>query len=364
MIEVRGLTKRFGSLEVLKGVECDIAQGEVISIIGPSGTGKSVFLRCLNLLETPSGGSIRIDGVSMLDPGTDVPKMRQRMGMVFQYFNLYAHLTVLENLTLGPMRLLGRKRAQAEARGRELLARVGLAQKADAYPDQLSGGQKQRVAIARCLAMDPEIILFDEPTSALDPTMVSEVLGVIRDLARQGMTMVIVTHEMSFAENISTRVFYMDEGVIYEQGPPSQIFGHPQREKTRAFIRRIRRFEYRITDPGYDLYALNGEIELFCDKHLLPLRMREHVVSLVEEVLALQPSFDDVVLGLAYSERDGTLEFTCSAAGPEHNILEATGRADDIGERLIRGRTERADFRYESGRNLLTLVVRTDRGPG
>jgi polar amino acid transport system ATP-binding protein len=363
MIEVRGLTKRFGSLEVLKGIDCDIAKGEVISVIGPSGTGKSVFLRCLNLLETPTGGSIRIDGIPMLDPATDVPKMRQRLGMVFQYFNLYAHLRVLENLTIGPIQLLGRNRSEAEQRARDLLARVGLAQKADSYPDQLSGGQKQRVAIARCLAMDPEIILFDEPTSALDPTMVSEVLGVIRDLARQGMTMVIVTHEMSFAENISTRVFYMDEGVIYEQGPPAQIFGHPQREKTRAFIRRIRRFEYTINDANYDLYALNGDIELFCDKHLLPLRMREHVVSIVEEVLALQPSFDDVKLGLAYSERDGSLEFTCSAAGPEHHILEAGARADDLSERLIRGRTERVEYRYESGRNLLTLVVKNDRGP-
>ena len=361
MIKVRGLAKQFGTFQVLKGVECDIAPGEVISVIGPSGTGKSVFLRCLNLLETPTGGSIEIDGVPLLAPKTDVPKLRQKMGMVFQYFNLYAHLTVMENLTLGPMRLLGRSKEEAEKRGHELLHRVGLGHKADAYPDQLSGGQKQRVAIARCLAMDPEIILFDEPTSALDPTMVSEVLAVIRSLAKAGMTMVIVTHEMSFAQNISTRVFYMDEGVIYEDGPPEVIFEHPKREKTRAFIRRIRTWQFQINDAEYDLYALNAEVEQFCEKHILPRRMREHVISLVEEVLALQPSYDDVLLTLAYSERDGTLEFICSAAGVAGNILETGGRADDLSERLIRGRTEKADYRYEDGRNILSLRVRNDK---
>ena len=361
MIKVRGLAKQFGTFQVLKGVECDIAKGEVISIIGPSGTGKSVFLRCLNLLETPTGGSIEIDGVPLLDPKTDVPKLRQKMGMVFQYFNLYAHLTVMENLCLGPMKLLGRSKEESEKRGNELLHRVGLGHKAESYPDQLSGGQKQRVAIARCLAMDPEIILFDEPTSALDPTMVSEVLAVIRNLAKAGMTMVIVTHEMSFAQNISTRVFYMDEGVIYEDGPPEVIFEHPKREKTRAFIRRIRRWQFQIDDAEYDLYALNAEVEQFCEKHILPRRMREHVISLVEEVLGLQPSFEDVQLTLEYSERDGTLEFICSSAGAAGNILEAGGRADDLSERLIRGRTEKADYRYEGGRNILSLRVRNDK---
>jgi len=362
MITVRGLTKRFGDLQVLKGVDCDIAKGEVISVIGPSGTGKSVFLRCLNLLETPSGGSIDIDGVPLLAPDTDVPRLRQRMGMVFQYFNLYAHLSVLENLTLGPIRLLGRSPADAEARAHELLRLVGLGQKADAYPDELSGGQKQRVAIARCLAMDPEIILFDEPTSALDPTMVSEVLAVIRGLARQGMTMVIVTHEMAFARTISTRVFYMDEGTIHEQGTPTEVFDAPKREKTRAFIRRIRRLEFHVTSPDYDLYALNAEIEAFGEKHILPRDLREHLVSLVEEVLALQPSFDDVRLGLAYSERDGRLEFVSSSAGPPLNVLEAGVHADDLGPTLIRWRCDGTDYRYEDGRNVLTLQVKGTSG--
>ena len=194
MIRTEHLSKHFGPLVVLKDINAEISKGEVISVIGPSGTGKSTFLRCLNLLEEPTGGSIFIDNIPMLDKHTDVPKLRQRMGMVFQSFNLYAHLTVLENLTIGPIKLLRKKRAEAESRAMELLKLVGLAEKAGSFPDELSGGQKQRVAIARCMAMDPEILLFDEPTSALDPTMVSEVLAVIRRLSREGMTMVIVTH--------------------------------------------------------------------------------------------------------------------------------------------------------------------------
>ena len=360
MIEVRGLTKRFGDFEVLKGIDCDIAQGEIISIIGPSGTGKSVFLRCLNRLEQPTGGSIRIDGTDLLDPATDVPKLRQKMGMVFQHFNLYAHLSVLENLTLGPVKLLGRDPAQAAARGRELLHRVGLAHKADNYPDQLSGGQKQRVAIARCLAMDPQIILFDEPTSALDPTMVSEVLAVIRSLAKQGMTMLIVTHEMAFARTISTRVFYMDGGFIHEQGPPEKLFEHPEREKTRAFIRRIRSLDFQITDRDYDLYGMNGAAEQFCDKHALPHRMRDHVVSLMDEMLALQPSHDDVQLSLAYSEQDGKLDVICSAAGPQRDVLVDGPHPDDLAQKLIRARSESIDYRHEAGRNIHVLRVRND----
>ena len=266
MIKVEHLAKRYGELTVLKDVTVDIAKGEVISIIGPSGTGKSTFLRCLNLLDPPSGGRIEIDGINLLDPATDVPKMRRKMGMVFQSFNLFAHLSVLDNLTLGPIKLLGARKAEAQAKARELLKLVGLAEKAGSFPDELSGGQKQRVAIARCLAMEPQIILFDEPTSALDPTMVSEVLAVMRRLAKEGLTMLVVTHEMDFARDISSRVFYMDEGVIYEQGTPAQIFDQPQREKTRAFIHRIRSVCLRIDSPDFDLYAINAELEQFCEK--------------------------------------------------------------------------------------------------
>jgi polar amino acid transport system ATP-binding protein len=214
MIRVEHLSKNYGQLCVLKDITTEIQKGEVISIIGPSGTGKSTFLRCLNLLETPSEGRIEIDDLDILKKGADVPKLRRKMGMVFQSFNLYAHLTVLDNLTIGPVKLLHKTKDEAERKAVEILKTVGLAEKTAAFPDVLSGGQKQRVAIARCLVMEPEIILFDEPTSALDPTMVSEVLGVIRRLAKEGMTMAIVTHEMDFARDVSTRVFYMDEGLI------------------------------------------------------------------------------------------------------------------------------------------------------
>jgi polar amino acid transport system ATP-binding protein len=337
MIKVEHLSKSYGSLQVLRDINTEIQKGEVISIIGPSGTGKSTFLRCLNLLETPSGGSIYIDDINLLAKGTDIPKIRQRMGMVFQSFNLYAHLSVLQNLTIGPVKLRGQSPAEAGSKAMELLKVVGLAEKANSFPDELSGGQKQRVAIARCLAMEPEVILFDEPTSALDPTMVSEVLAVIRRLAKDGMTMLIVTHEMEFARNTSTRVFYMDEGIIYEEGTPQQIFENPQREKTRAFINRVRSFNYHIDTRNYDLYAMNGEIESFCEKHLLPKRVCENVLLLVEETLLLQADFSDININLSYSEKSGHLELLFTARGKEQNPLQEGVQADDLGLKIIRG---------------------------
>jgi polar amino acid transport system ATP-binding protein len=240
MIQVSHLKKTYSNgLEVLRDVNASIGRGEVISIIGPSGTGKSTFLRCLNLLESPSGGSIVVAGQDLLDSKTNVAKLRQKMGMVFQNFNLFNHMSVMDNLCIGPVKLLGKSRKEAEGRAMELLAMVGLAEKAYVMPSQLSGGQKQRIAIARCLSMDPEIILFDEPTSALDPTMVSEVLGVIRTLAKQGMTMVIVTHEMRFARDVATRVLFLDAGRIAEEGPPEKIFGAPVSPRLQAFLGRV-----------------------------------------------------------------------------------------------------------------------------
>jgi polar amino acid transport system ATP-binding protein len=358
MIQVRNLSKHFGDLVVLKDVNADIRKGEIITVIGPSGTGKSTFLRCLNLLETPTGGSITIDNIPLLDKKTNVPKLRQRMGMVFQSFNLYAHLSVLENLTLGPVQLLGKKRVEAEQQAIGLLKLVGLAEKAFCFPDELSGGQKQRVAIARCMAMEPEILLFDEPTSARDPTMVSEVLAVIRRLAREGMTMVIVTHEMEFARTLSSRVFYMDEGVIYEEGTPQQIFDHPQKEKTRAFINRIRSWYYTITSRDYDLYAMQAEIELFCDKHMLPKRVTSHVVHIAEEVLTLQTDFSGILLSLSYSEKDGSVQLACESAGPPVNPLEENAEENAIAVSLIRARCSSVDYWYENGKNRLALRMK------
>ena len=239
MISVRHLQKSFNGVEVLRDVNAEIEKGEVISIIGPSGTGKSTFLRCLNRLETPDGGSIVVGGVDVTDPKTDLAAVRRKMGMVFQNFNLFGNLTILGNIMAAQCDILGVSKDAAMLKALELLGRVGLANKADALPDELSGGQKQRVAIARALAMDPEILLFDEPTSALDPTMVGEVLAVIKDLAKTGMTMLIVTHEMGFARDVSTRVLYMDEGVIYEDGTPADIFNAPKKPKTVEFVGQV-----------------------------------------------------------------------------------------------------------------------------
>ena len=239
MIKIENLHKCLGELEVLKGIDEHISRGEVVVVIGPSGSGKSTFLRCLNLLETPTDGSIYIDDERINSPKADVNKIRQKMGMVFQHFNLFPHLTIMENITLAPVLLKKMTKAEAVNKGEELLKKVGLSEKAEAYPAQLSGGQKQRVAIARALAMQPEIMLFDEPTSALDPEMVGEVLDVMKELAQTGMTMVVVTHEMGFAREVGTRILFMDDGVIAERGTPDEIFNSPKNERTKSFLSKV-----------------------------------------------------------------------------------------------------------------------------
>ncbi|HKF49596.1 MAG TPA: ATP-binding cassette domain-containing protein [Terracidiphilus sp.] len=361
MISVERLSKHYGPLAVLKDINVEIRKGEVISIIGPSGTGKSTFLRCLNLLETPTSGSIRVDGIDLLDKKTDVPKMRQRMSMVFQSFNLFNHLSVLENLTIGPRRLRKMPASEATAKAMELLRLVGLAEKANSYPDELSGGQKQRVAIARCLAMEPEIILFDEPTSALDPTMVREVLSVIRRLAKDGMTMAIVTHEMDFARDVSNRVLYMDEGVIYEEGPPRQIFENPERERTKAFIHRILSFACRVSSPDYDLHAIHAQIDLFCEKQIVARAMRDHLLLVIEEVLEIyRPSLGPVALEMtiSYSEKQERLTVVIDSNGPPGNPLETADLPDNLGLMLIRGFTENLNYRRAGDRNRLEFDVK------
>ena len=239
IIEVKDLKKSFGTLQVLKGINTEVQKGEVVVVIGPSGSGKSTFLRCLNLLETPTAGSIFVDGTEITDPKCDINLHRQKMGMVFQHFNLFNNMTILRNMTLAPMTLLKKSKEDAEAQALALLRRVGLEDKANAYPSQLSGGQKQRIAIVRALCMDPEVMLFDEPTSALDPEMVGEVLDVMKELAQDGMTMVVVTHEMGFAREVGSRVLFMDEGVIMEENEPHEFFANPKCERLQSFLAKV-----------------------------------------------------------------------------------------------------------------------------
>lgn len=239
MIKVNNLHKYFGKVEVLKGIDLEISEGEVVAIIGPSGSGKSTLLRCLNLLETPTSGEIIFEGNALTTKGTDINKLRQKMGMVFQSFNLFPHKTAKENLMLAPSLQGKGKKTELEAKALDLLKKVGLSDRADNYPSQLSGGQKQRVAIARALAMDPDVILFDEPTSALDPEVVGDVLAVMKKLAEEGMTMVVVTHEMGFAREVADRVVFMDNGVVQEDAPPEQLFNNPQNERAKAFLSKV-----------------------------------------------------------------------------------------------------------------------------
>ncbi len=361
MITVKNLSKNFGDITVLKDINAKINKGEVISIIGPSGTGKSTFLRCLNLLETPSGGHIVIDDLDILKKGSDAPKLRQKMGMVFQDFNLYEHLTVMGNITLGPIKLRGMGKKEAQEKAAELLRMVGLSEKADSYPDELSGGQKQRVAIARCLAMDPEIILFDEPTSALDPTMISEVLAVIRRLAKGGMTMAIVTHEMEFARDVSTRVFYMDEGVIYEEGAPKDIFDHPKKEKTRAFIQQLRILKHEIGSQDFDLYKLNADIGAFCAKHTIDKNVVGNILLIAEEVLVnmLLPkkrAGQTITLALEYAEKRGEFQILFDYPGKSHNPLLDKSK-DNFALMIVKKKAKKTRHAYVKGMNQLSISI-------
>ena len=285
MIELKHLKKQYENATPLQDVNAVINDGDVISIIGPSGTGKSTLIRCINMLERPTGGQIFLDGVDITAPGDDLTKARRRMGMVFQSFNLFGHLTVIENLMLAPMDILKKSRQEAYDTGIALLRRVGLAGREFQYPEQLSGGQKQRVAIARTLAMDPDVILLDEPTSALDPDMVGEVQAVIRDLAKTGKTMLIVTHEMNFARAVCSRVFYMDQGGIYEDGTPEQIFDHPQKELTRRFIRKLKVLEFVIDSRDYDFIGAGAEIDRYCIQNDIAPRVKYRIRLAFEELV-------------------------------------------------------------------------------
>ena len=305
VIRISHLKKSYGSLEVLKDINADIRRGEVISVIGPSGTGKSTLLRAMNLLDPPTGGSILVDGEDILKKGYPVSRLRQKMGMVFQGFNLFPHETVLENVVMVPCQLRHLSPEAAREEGLALLRKVGLAEKADVYPSSLSGGQKQRVAIARALAMKPEVILFDEPTSALDPTMVGEVLSVIRSLAEEGLTMLIVTHEMKFARDVSTRIFFMYDGYIHEDGTPEQIFQHPVHSATRAFIQRIRKEVFQIDGADFDFLGMHSAIGAFCHKYNIAEK-EEAAHSLTDKMLREEmASYRPITVRITHSELSG-----------------------------------------------------------
>ena len=285
MIELRHVQKAFADATPLKDVNVTINDGDVISVIGPSGTGKSTLLRCINLLDPPTSGQILLDGELITGKGCDRTKVNKKVGMVFQSFNLFNHLTVLENVIVPQMDLLKRSRQEACDKAMELLKSVGLSDKVFRYPDELSGGQKQRVAIARTVAMDPEVILFDEPTSALDPTMVGEVQNTIKNLAKTGTTMMIVTHEMKFAREVCNRVFYMDEGGVYEEGSPEDIFENPKKENTRRFIKRLKSAEFNIRSKDISFYDIFLELLSFCQKNNFSVDSTNHCCHIVEELV-------------------------------------------------------------------------------
>jgi len=373
MIKIEHLSKTYDNgLQVLKDVNAEIQKGEVISIIGPSGTGKSTFLRCLNLLETPTSGRITVNGTDILKKGTDISKVREKMVMVFQNFNLFNHLSIIDNLMIGPVKVLGMSRDEAEKQALELLHTVGLYSKVSAFPSELSGGQKQRVAIARALAMKPDVILFDEPTSALDPTMVSEVLSVIRDVAKQGITMLIVTHEMKFARDVSSRVFYMDEGVIYEQGTPEQLFDNPQKELTQVFVNRVRSHELHLDKSNYDYYELIRQLDLFCVRYGMGGEVRDNVRHVVEETLflifgeTLSSEKSEIIssgggmdVKISYSEKTEQVSVAFIFPAAMSSVIDSPTLKENISYKMIQAYTTELSFSNDGKHLVIDMNLRS-----
>ena len=361
MITIEHLRKEFPDATPLKDVNATINKGEVISIIGPSGTGKSTFLRCLNRLEQPTSGKIIIDGVDISAKDCPLHLIRRKMGMVFQSFNLYPHMNVIENIMYAPMKVLKLSREDAYERGMKLLRAVGLGERELKYPDQLSGGQKQRVAIARTLAMEPEIILFDEPTSALDPTMVAEVLAVINKLAQDGMTMLIVTHQMRLAKSVSTRIFYMDQGVIYEDGTPDQIFNHPQRERTRCFVNGLDWIRKSFYKNELDYLGFISELHAFALKKLFTPELLYRIEASIEEIYlqTILPVLDEKTkmdFSLEYAEKQGIckIEFRWNDA-PVNPLL----KMDELSRKLAEHAANDISYNYtDDGCNVINMTIK------
>ncbi len=359
MITIEHLRKEFPGLTPLADVNTTINKGDVISIIGPSGTGKSTFLRCLNGLETPTSGKVIVDGEDITSEDCNINLVRRKMGMVFQSFNLFGNLNILENVISAPVNLLKIPKDEAIAEARELLKRVGMLEKQYNYPDELSGGQKQRVAIARAIAMKPEIILFDEPTSALDPTMVGEVLSVIKGLAREGMTMMIVTHEMRFAKDVSTRVFYMDDGIIYEEGTPEQIFDNPQKEKTRKFIKRLKTLTFDVDSATFDLPGINTMIEVFGRDNSLAPRMIRNLNLIFEELTAAdlvqKAETLPIHVDIEYSETDESAKISLTYGGENYDPLES---GDPLSAKIVKNIVSSAEHTY-TDKNSIVMELRS-----
>lgn len=359
LITVEHLRKEYPNVTPLKDVNCEINRGDVISVIGPSGTGKSTFLRCLNQLEKPTSGTVIFDGEVITDPKCKMEKVRQKMGMVFQSFNLFANLNIIDNITNAPVKLLGMSKDEAFKEGMKLLERVGLANKAYNYPDELSGGQKQRVAIARAIAMKPDVILFDEPTSALDPTMVGEVLQVIKSLAKDGMTMLIVTHEMRFARDVSTRIFFMDQGGIYEEGTPEEIFESPEKERTRIFIKRLKQLNFTVEDTSFDYISYISQIELFGKDNSIPDKtvrdLQLTFEEIVKQILSVRAGVFPIDVTMEYAETDCSVVFEVSYHGEDFDPLK---QGDDISAAIVKSSSITAEHTYDESLNKLKILLR------
>jgi len=365
MIKIEHLSKSYMSgnkpFVVLRDVNCEIKKGEVISIIGPSGSGKSTFLHCINLLERPDGGKILIDDEDILAPKADLTAMHRKVGMVFQDFNLFNHLSVIDNVMLAPVKLLDMNKEEARKKAMELLRSVGLAEKAKVMPNTLSGGQKQRVAIARCLAMNPEIILFDEPTSALDPTMVGEVLGVMKDLAKRGMTMVVVTHEMKFAREVSTRVLFMNKGVIYEEGTPEQIFDNPQRDSTQIFINGTKGIKFDIESRDFDLYAMNAQAEYFFNNFGVSKVVSQRALHVIEELLCNVMTFTGTIhYKIDYLEKTESLYMEITQENCREKMFDVED-SDNLSVMIVKGCCEKVSEKLkDDGSSLIRIKIKND----